>query len=316
MHQGPPYFYDHVNLHDALDGSSIRAHDTRVTRYFQRYLLQKAISVFRWTIPEGWAENFLLYCLYCWGYVAVFETDKFGVIFQPCGLRGYDVFYRPTNAVIANPLIKGRPEPRIGKQCELLRLQPDYGGVMDIVTHYAELMAIATETAAVNLFNSKLAYVFLANGKAGAETFKKLYDKILSGEPAAVIDKLNANPDGTPPWTLFLQNVGQNYITSDVLADMRKLENMFDTDIGIPNANTDKRERVIRDEVNANNIETLSKCSLWLQTLQEDCRKINAMFGPKLSRPLSVEWRYPVTEAQHDKGGASNAGNTVNSGAV
>ena len=313
MNQGPPFFYNYMNLCDpVMNGGAIHAGDTRITRFFQRYLLQKAISVFRWTIPDEWARNFLLYCIYCWGFVAVFETDKFGTIFQPCGLRGYDVYYRPTHAVIANPLLKGIQQPRIGKQCELLKLQPDYGGIMDIVTHYAELMAIATETAGVNLFNSKLAYVFTCANKAGAETFKKLYDKISSGEPAAVVDKAAQNPDGSSPWTLFLQNVGQNYITDRVLADLRKLEAMYDTDIGIPNANTDKRERLITDEVNANNIETLSKCSLWLEELQESCRKCNSMFGLN----LGVDWRYKVEESAQDEGRENDAGNNERAGAV
>ena len=304
--QGPPFFYNHVNTASAVSGESIHAGDTRITRYFQRWLLQKAISVFEWKLPENWARNFLLYCLYCWGFVAVFNTDKFGTIFQPCGLYGYDVYYRPTHAVIANPLLKGGLRPRIGKECELLRLSPDYGGIMDIVTHYAELMAIATETATVNLYNSKLAYVFMSSNKAGGETFKKLYDKLSSGQPAAVIDKAAANPDGSMPWTMFAQNLGQNYITDRVLADLRKLEAMFDTDIGIPNANTDKRERLITDEVNANNIETLSKCALWLQELKESCEKINSMFGLE----LSVDWRYT------DTGGGSDAGNIDADGAL
>ena len=147
---GPPFFYNYQNV---IDANHFPIHSNSImTRYFQRYLLQKAISVYKWELPDTWAKNFLLYCLYCWGFVAVFETDKFGVIYQPCGLRGYDVFYRPTNAVIANPLINRRLEPKIGTQCELIRLQPDYGGIMDIVTHYATMMAIATETAVGNLF--------------------------------------------------------------------------------------------------------------------------------------------------------------------
>ena len=304
--QNVPFFYDYMNLVDPpQQGAAIHAGDTRITRFFQRYLLQKAISVFKWTVPETWSKNFLLYCLYCFGYAAVFQTDKFGVIFQPCTLRGYDVYYQPTHAVIANPLLKGNLQPRIGVQCELLRLQPDYGGVMDIVTHYAELMAIATETAGINLFNSKLAYVFMTNNKAGAETFKRLYDTLSSGVPAAVIDKSAVNPDGSPSWQLFLQNVGQNYITDRVLSDLRKLEAMFDTDIGIPNANTDKRERLITDEVNANNIETLSKCSLWLEELQASCEKCRNMFDID----ISVNWRYTVSDV-NTEGGINNVGET------
>lgn len=295
---GPPFFYDYQNVIESAN-PGIHAGDTRITTYFQRYFLQKAISVFTWTIPDYWARNFLLYCLYCWGYVAVFNTDKFGVIFQPCGLRGYDVFYRPTHAVIANPLIDRRIEPQIGKECELLRLTPDYGGIMDIITHYAELMAIAVETARVNLYNSKLSYVFFADNKAASDTFKKLYDQLSSGQPAAVLDKAyQAGPDGVKPWELLMQNVGQNYIADNVLSDMRKIESMFDTDIGIPNANTDKKERLITDEVNSNNIEVLSKCSLWLQELQESCKKINRMFG--LS--LKVDWRFGLKEVRENAG--------------
>lgn len=295
---GPPFFYDYMNAKEA--GTAVlHAGNDSLSRFFKRYFLQKAISVFKWDIPEWWAKNFLLYCIYCRGYVAVFNTDKFGVIFQPCGLSGYDVFYRPTTAIIANPLIQGIVQPRIGAECELLRLQPDYGSIMDIIGHYAGLMAIAVETATVNLYNSKLSYVFTAGTKAAADTFKSLYDKLFSGQPAAVIDKsLMTTPDGAKPWDTFLQNVGQNYIVSDILADMRKIEAMFDTDIGIPNANTDKRERLISDEVNSNNIETLSKCSLWLEELQNSCKAVNSMFGLK----LSVDWRFKPEM----KGGATD----------
>lgn len=297
----PPFFYDYTNVQDA-EHFPIRGNAV-VTRFFQRYLLQKAISVFRWRIPDNWPENYLLYCLYCFGYVAVINTDKFGVIFQPCGLRGYDVFYRPTNAVIANPLIRRQLDPRIGKECEIIRLQPDYGGIMDMVIHYANLMSIATESLTVNLFNSKLSYVFFADNKAAADSFAKLYDQISSGKPASVIDKaLKRDPDGSKPWETFLQNVGQNYIAGNILSDLRKIEAMFDTDIGIPNANTDKRERLISDEVNANNIEVLSKCSLWLDELKKSCARVNKMFG--LS--LDVDWRFKLSEVRDNAGNSDN----------
>ena len=295
MANGAPYFYNYMNTLDSpQSGSQIHATNTRTTQFFQKYLLQKAISVFRWSIPEDWARNFLLYCLYCFGFVSVFQTDKFGVIFQPCGLFGYDVYYRPTHAIISNPLLTGIQRPRIGRQCEIIRLQPDYSSIMDIVTHYAELMAIATETAGINLFNSKLSYVFNTSSKSHAETLKNLYDRISSGEPAVILDKSVLNPDGSPCWAPFSQNVGQNYIVDKILGDLRKIEAMFDTDVGIPNANTDKKERLITDEVNSNNIETLSKCSLWLEELKESCAKCNDMFG--LS--LSVDWRYDVQQTK------------------
>ena len=309
MINGAPYYYNYINAETSqVTPSTVHVKDSGLCRYFTKYLLQKAMSVFEWDLPETWNKDYFLYVLYCWGYVAVVNTDKFGVIPQGCGLKGYDVFYAPTHAVIANPLLSGILEPRIGTQCELLKLQPDFSGILDLVGHYAEQMALASQSVSVNLLNSKLSYVFTAKTKALAESLKKMYDQIASGEPAVVIDSRIKNAaDGEETWKAFEQNVGGNYIVTDLLADLRKIEAMFDTEIGIPNANTDKRERLIQDEVNANNIETYSKCAMWLENLQDACKRVNDMFG--LS--ISVRWReIPMI------GGGADGGNTEPAGAV
>lgn len=309
MINGAPYYYNYINAETSqVTPSTVHVKDSGLCRYFTKYLLQKAMSVFEWDLPETWNKDYFLYVLYCWGYVAVVNTDKFGVIPQGCGLKGYDVFYAPTHAVIANPLLSGILEPRIGTQCELLKLQPDFSGILDLVGHYAEQMALASQSVSVNLLNSKLSYVFTAKTKALAESLKKMYDQIASGEPAVVIDsRLKNAADGEETWKSFEQNVGGNYIVTNLLADLRKIEAMFDTEIGIPNANTDKRERLIQDEVNANNIETYSKCAMWLENLQDACKRVNDMFG--LS--IAVRWR-KIPEM----GGASDDGNIEPAGAI
>ena len=309
MINGAPYYYNYINAETSqVTPSTVHVKDSGLCRYFTKYLLQKAMSVFEWDLPETWNKDYFLYVLYCWGYVAVVNTDKVGVIPQGCGLKGYDVFYAPTHAVIANPLLSGILEPRIGTQCELLKLQPDFSGILDLVGHYAEQMALASQSVSVNLLNSKLSYVFTAKTKALAESLKKMYDQIASGEPAVVIDsRLKNAADGEETWKAFEQNVGGNYIVTNLLADLRKIEAMFDTEIGIPNANTDKRERLIQDEVNANNIETYSKCAMWLENLQDACKRVNDMFG------LSIAVRWRVIP---EMGGASDDGNIEPAGAV
>ena len=283
-----PFYYDYKNARNStINPSTVHVRDTGLQRYFARYLLQKIISVFKWDMPKTWSRNYLLYTLYCWGYVAVINTDKFGVIPQQCTLGGFDVFYQPKFATVANPLLRGILNPIIGKQCELLRLQPDYGGVMDIVNFYADMLALSAETASTNLLNSKLAYVFASDGKAGAESFKKLYDQIASGEPAAYIDKNLYRDDGTPTWNFFNQNLKETYIAGDILNDMRLWEMKFDNEIGIPTTNTMKKERLITDEANSAIEESRTKAQLWLDELQESCRKINNMFGIR----LWVDWR-------------------------
>ena len=286
---GAPVFYDHQNAYNSmLSPSTMHVRDTNLQWYFRRYLLQKAIAVFKWKMPRQWAVNYFLYVLYCWGYIAIVNTDKFGVIPQGCSLKGYNVMYQPTHAVIANPLLSGILEPQIDTQCALIRLQPDYGGIMDKVNFYADVMALSAETVGTNLFNSKLAYVFAASSKRDAESFKVLFDKIASGEPAAVIAKDLFNEDGSPNWLMFNQDLKNSYIVSDIMDDMRKWELKFMTDLGIPNSNTEKKERLITAEVESNDIEVKLWADMALESLKESCQKASDMFGIE----LSVDWRF------------------------
>ena len=140
----------------------------------------------------------------------------------------------------------------------------------------------------VSLENCKLAYVYFADNKAMAESFKKMFDKISAGEPMVVVDKNLMRADGTKSWDYFTQNIGQNYITDRALSDMRTIMNMFNTEVGLKNANTDKKERLITDEVNANNEETETKVRLWLDSLREGLAKCNEMYGLN----ISVKYRY------------------------
>lgn len=285
-----PKSYEFENLYNSMRSpSTVHCRNTALVEFYTRYLLQKVISVFEFSgLPETWADNYFKYVLFGEGVIAVINTDRYGVICQNCGLSGYNVFYQPTTVIVANPLLPGLREFTVGENCQIIKLQPNYSGVMDLVTTYADLMALALETTGANLLNSKLSYVFFADNKTAAESFKKLYDKLASGEPMAVIDKNLLKEDGSVAWQMFTQNVGANYVTGELLNDMKTIEDQFNTIVGIPNANTQKRERMITDEVNANNVDTQSRVNLWLETMQKDIDKVNNMFGLN----IAVKYRF------------------------
>ena len=283
-----PYYYDYVNtLESAVQPANQNILNTQTGRFFQRYLLKKALSVFKWTLPEWWDENYFLYVLYCRGYAAIFDSGKFGVIPQECGLQGSNVFYRPTNVIIANPLldIKNR---EIGKDAVLMQLQPDYMGVLDLCGHYAEKMALASSAINQNLWNTKISIVFFAGNDAEQQSIKKAYDRMSDGDPMVVVHKNLRDENGNLKYEVFNRDVKSSYVISDLISDLRKIEAEFDTRIGVPNANTDKRERLITDEVNANNVETHILCDMWMDSIQDGIQKVKDMFG----LDLKCEWRY------------------------
>ena len=284
-----------------VNPSAIHTKDTALFGYYVRYLFEKVLSVYRFTgLPDEWAENYFKYVLFGYGYIAIFNSDRFGIIPQECTLSdNHTIFYQPRYAIITNPVFSDSKMLEIGNECEIIKLQPDYGSVMDIVSTYADLLAVALETANINLMNSKASFIFMASSKAQAETFKKLYDELAGGKPFSIIDKNMFNEDGSKTWDYFVQNVGQNYITDRILNDMKSIEDQFNTKIGIPNANTQKRERLITSEVLANDIDTKALVNVWLDTMRSDIAKVNERYGLN----INVEYRY---DNEYDQEGEDN----------
>lgn len=291
-----------INMSNALEvPSTVHCKDTNLVRYYAKYLLQKLLSVYEWTMPETWDHDYFQYILATQGYIAILETPEFGVICQMARIGGYDIYYRPTTAMIANPIL-GSLERRIRKDCALIKFQPDYSTPLDICMYYADLMAITAQGAAANIFNSKLAYIFACQDKASAESFKKAFDQINQGNPAVFVDKALFTDSGDVNWHEFQQHLSETYIADKILSDLRKIETMFDSEIGIPNANTDKKERLITSEVESNTVEVYSKATLWLETMKRGIDEAKSLF-PALN--LDVKLRFG--------GEADNAGNNVNS---
>lgn len=296
--QNLPYSYEYLNTVDGtVSPSFLHIRNTGIARFFKRYLIQEAISVFDWTLPKNWDADYFRYILMGWGFISVLKTDLFGVIPQQATLSGYNVFYRPTTAIVANPLLRSRTL-KIGKDCSIIKLMPDYGSIADLVDNYGNLMALAYETASINILNSKLSFAFNADTKAEADTYKAMYDAIASGNPAVVYRNSKKSTSLTGEnarWQTFVQNVGQNYIAPEVMETIRQIRDEFLTEIGIPNLATRKKERTNLAEVDKNTFETEAKSLLWLETLQEGIETTINLF-PELTGELSVKLRYKGDE--------------------
>lgn len=293
---GIPAFYDYINVYNSRISPSTIHINSQIKWYFVRQLVQEVIGLYDFKLPEEWNHDYFKYVLFVNGFISVLNTDMAGVICQHCTLSGRDIYYAPKYALITNPAFDKTYKLQIGVKCGLIKLKPDYTGVMDIVDYYSDMLALAAESAGLNLQNTKLAYVFMCADKQQAESFKKVFDQISAGNPAGFMDKKLFNDDGSPNWMMFNQNLRNTYIAGDILEDMRKWKQQFCTEVGIPNANTDKKERLIRDEVNANTTETQTKAMLWLDTIRNGMEDCNRLFG----LDLDVKLRFTEQEGGSD----------------
>ena len=294
------YTADNI-IENMVSPNTIHCRNNALFAYFQRYLLLDVFSIYEWTLPETWDEDYFKTVLFCTGRVGIVNTQEFGVIPQYCTLGGYNVFYRPAWIMVTNPLLKSTIQADINKDCSVIKIMPDYEGIADLVSHYADKLALASESVEVDLNNIKIATIFAAENKAQAEAYKKMFDKVASGDPAVVLDKNLFNEDGSPRWIPFTQNVKNTYIITDLINDIRSIRNEFLTEIGIPNNNNSaKRERMIVDEVNANNTETKAKSSLWLESIKKGFKQTKAIF-PEVGT-LDVKFRFDDPETETTEG--------------
>ena len=263
------------------------------TFFYKERMLRKIYELFRFTIPDDWDLDYFRQHLFLDGYVGVTDTAM-GILALKCAASGYNVFERPTKLIFANPVL-GNFDRNIGTDCEVIRLQYNWLGIAPILDKYAYLLAMCDSAVSVNLMNSKVAFIATAEGKAAAETIKTAYQQISEGNPFVCMSK-----DSVDSISWELLNVKNTFIGNDVSLLKQTIWNEFLTEIGIPNMNRDKRERMITDEVNANNTETSFSVSHWLETVRSGMEKCNAMFGLELAIEMN-----PILE-----GGADN-GNTV-----
>ena len=244
--------------------------------YYQRKLLRMVLGRFEFTgWPDSWDLDYALEHLFLDGFFCITDTDA-GVLPLHCGISGQNVFDRPYEVIVANHVL-GSFTRTIGKDCALVRLQYNYVGIWDVLQRYATLLAMCDSSQAVNLMNSKVAFVAFAETKAQAETMKKMYDALSSGEPAVFL-----RGDPTMRDSFMFNNVRQNFVGIEVQDLKNRLMDEFLTEIGIRNANTEKRERLVTYEAESREEETRSGVAHWIETVNLGLDVANALYSLNL----------------------------------
>ncbi len=305
-----PLNYDQINNIDGhLQPTMLKYCNSVTYAYWQRSLFQRAISTIDFKgLPDTWeasVRDFFYWCIFAYGYVGVFDSDKFGLSFQPGALYGFDFYYQPVEFIVANPKLNKRF--KIHEECEIIKLTPDYRGIWDIISYYAMLLSALDSGISSSIVNSKFAWMMGAKNKGAAETLKKIFDRIASGEPAVVFDNslLQLDPQSKEEAWSFLErsNLKQSYITTDMLMDRSTLLSSFDAEIGIRSLPYNKKERLVTAEAESREQDSTARLMVWKATLDSSIKLVNDMFGTNISAELT----YNDKEVPENVAGEDNA---------
>lgn len=285
----------------ATSGAGVLSRE-RLEINYREWCLKKLFGAFDFSgVPDSWDYDYMLTHLFIDGYIAITDTS-IGVIPLRCGITGINAFDHPTTAMFANPVLGTFERELYGdnpaESCALVKLQYDYRGVMPLIERYAAMLALCDSSIAVNLRNSKVSFIGFIAGKQRAATMERLYQEIDDGKPAVFVKKDDITQDD-----IYYNHVKETYIANDVQLLKQSIKNDFLTEVGLNNANTNKRERLIADEVNANNNEIKANVQHWLDSISEGLKRANELFGLN----LSVSLRKFDGERGDDNGKAENA---------
>lgn len=291
-------FHDLISSYFSISPRDVEGLNNTSVIYYRDKLIRQLFGLYEISgAPDGWDMDYLKSRIFLDGKCCITDT-KLGVLPLRCGVSGINVFDHPTTCVIANPVL-GSLEKTIEKDCALVHLNFNYFGVWPIINRYSTLLSLCDSALSVNLINSKTAYVFGAETKAEAESFKLMSDQISTGKPSVFVSQSLAKKLND---RLVFNNVKESFVALDIQSAKTRLKNEFLVDVGINNANTEKRERLNAEEVRSNWQEVESGAQHWLDNVNAGFAVANKLYGLEL-KMKQREWNIPDSDRE---GGAED----------
>lgn len=241
--------------------------------YYFKYLRMLAISRIEWEgMPKTVDTRFLEVGLFEAGRMCFFVDN---VIDVALCLRYTDgqrrtVYNQPAN-VMAFGMNNYRKDLNIS-ECALIFNNMEMTNDVEIADMYARKLANIDRTIDINVHGQKtpVALVTTQNQRLSIENIYKDY----AGNAPVIITDKSIDVDNLN----VLQTVSP-YV-SDKLSILRSaIFNQYLTYLGIENANQDKRERMVSDEVEGNKGSIEISRYMALNPRREACEKIKELFG-------------------------------------
>ena len=243
--------------------------------YYTR-LKEYAINTFQWiNLPDTVDARYLELMLCERGKVCFFQDELVGFMALPVNEYGnLNVYNYPTEHGIyaVNGYNKNRTiEDSVVIYNNYLRLP-----TVLTLSLYAERLSKIQRTIDVNIGACKTPYIIVATENQRL-ALENAFNQIDENKPALFftnemnLDNIKALDLKTP------------YVSDKLTLLKHDVWNEAMTFLGIENSNTDKKERMITDEVNSNDGQIEASRFNMLDARLEACEKINKMFGLNIS---------------------------------
>lgn len=258
------------------------ARDRRATSelMYTRVLTELSMNRFKWTgLPEGIDERFIEFTLFNQAVCIFYWEQSVGryLAVQGGGLAPMNMYQNPTRFFTSNTPNNRKltAEQAVPIWANYLR-QPDH----DIVHLFARKLGAVDTTVDVNLVSMRNTQIMFVPEEerltwANIERQRAEGQPIIHGTPGLSMERIQS----------FQLGVDKDQV-KNLMEVKARMWNEAMTLLGINNSNQDKKERLVADEVSANNDQVTAVRSYSLKARKQACEHINEKWGLN----LGVEW--------------------------
>ena len=250
-------------------------------------LTELAVSMFEWkNLPDDIDPIFLERVLFFEGKILFFKEDglnKF-VVMRFNGNGNFDIYnvpvdrqaYSSPNGFTSNLT----NENSVIIYNNMIR-KPS---TLDMQIFSKRLYEI-DRTIDTNIKAQKTPILILCDEKQRL-TLKNMYMQYDGNQPVIYGDKTSLNPN-----SLQVLQTGAPFLADNLMDVKNRIFNEALTYLGISNINTQKKERMITDEVTRNQGATIANRYSRLEARRKACEQINEMFGLNISCDFRADYR-------------------------
>lgn len=251
------------------------------------------LSMFEWqNLPNSMNARFLEMCLYYNGQAGMLYDDDYGYMNTMVADGGYiNIYGLPTQLQCYSYRYNQRrdlymPDSGMTKGEECILVMNNYERIPTSasIALFAYRLAEAQRTADVNI-KAQRTPILITTDQKQFFTLKKMYEEYDGNTPAIFADKNVITPDA-----LKSMKTDAPFIAQDIMDYKREIWNEFLTTMGISNL-SEKRERMISNEVDSNNELVNLNLQSFLIPRKEACRQFNEKYGLMGDKAIDVKVR-------------------------
>lgn len=251
------------------------------------------LSMFEWeNLPPSMNARFLELCLFYNGQASLLYDSDYGYINTMACDGGYiNIYGLPTEIQCYSYRFNQRRTlytTDIGeekdKECILVMNNYERVPTCSTVYLFAQRLAEAQRTADVNI-KAQRTPILITTDQKQQFTLKRMYEEYDGNTPAIFADKNVITPDA-----LKAIKTDAPFIADDIMEYKREIWNEFLTFMGISNL-SEKRERMISNEVDSNNELVNLNLQALLIPRKEACEQFNEKYGLMGDKAINVKVR-------------------------